>query len=191
MAIDLIRGGRIANRGIRKTKSTNQYIKTLIKLYSFLGRRTESKFNSTVHKRLNQTRLNRYPMSISRISKTLSHDNAAVVEGQTKFNSRIVALVGTVTNDTRFLNVPEGLRICALKFTTEARQRITAAKGQCLTFDQLAQIAPTGKGVLLLRGPRDREAKRHFGLYPGQKGSHSAPRVRSEGRHFERARGRR
>jgi large subunit ribosomal protein L18e len=60
-----------------------------------------------------------------------------------------------------------------------------------LTFDQLAQIAPTGKGVLLMRGPRDREAKRHFGLYPGQKGSHSAPRVRSEGRHFERARGRR
>lgn len=32
MAIDLIRGGRIANRGIRKTKSTNTYIKTLIKV---------------------------------------------------------------------------------------------------------------------------------------------------------------
>jgi large subunit ribosomal protein L18e len=42
-----------------------------------------------------------------------------------------------------------------------------------------------------LRGPRDREAKRHFGLYPGQKGSHTAPRVRTEGRKFERARGRR
>jgi hypothetical protein len=32
MAIDLIRGGRIANRGIRKTKSSNTYIKTLIKV---------------------------------------------------------------------------------------------------------------------------------------------------------------
>lgn len=191
MAIDLIRGGRIANRGIRKTKSSNAYIKTLIKLYSFLNRRTESKFNTTVHKRLNQSRLNRYPISISRIARTLSHDNAPVPEGQTKFNSRILAVVGTVTNDNRFLNVPQGLRVCALKFTTEARERITAAKGQCLTFDQLAQIAPTGKNVLLVRGPRDREAKRHFGLYPGQKGSHTAPRVRSEGRHFERARGRR
>lgn len=60
-----------------------------------------------------------------------------------------------------------------------------------MTFDQLAQQAPTGKGVLLLRGPRDREAKRHFGLYPGQKGSHTAPHVRTEGRKFERARGRR
>jgi large subunit ribosomal protein L18e len=77
------------------------------------------------------------------------------------------------------LNVPEGLRIVALKFTSQAKARIHAAKGQTLTFDQLAQLAPTGKNVLLLRGPRDREAKRHFGLYPGQKGSHTAPRVRS------------
>ena len=193
MAIDLIRGGRIANRGIRKTKTTNTYIKTLIKLYAFLARRTTSNFNTTVHKRLNQSRLNRYPISISRIAKIFSQDNAKEPEGQgkTKFNSRILAVVGSVTNDTRFLNVPQGLRVCALKFTNEARQRILAAKGQCLTFDQLAQIAPTGKNVLLVRGPRDREAKRHFGLYPGQRGSHTAPRVRSEGRHFERARGRR
>lgn len=156
MAIDLISGGRIANRGIRKTKSTNSYIKTLIKLYSFLSRRTDSRFNTTVHKRLNQSRLNRYPISISRIVRTLSQDNAPVANGQTKFNSRILAVVGSVTNDNRLLNVPEGLRVCALKFTSQARQRILAAKGQCLTFDQLAQLAPTGKNVLLVRGPRDR-----------------------------------
>ena len=118
MGIDLIRGGRIANRGIRTTKTTNSYIKTLIKLYSFLARRTDSKFNEVVHKRLNQSRLNRYPISISRIVKTVSHDNAPVAEGQTKFNSRIVAVVGPVTNDNRFLNVPQGLRVCALKFTS-------------------------------------------------------------------------
>lgn len=104
---------------------------------------------------------------------------------------RTLAIVGSVTNDVRLLNVPEGLRICALKFTGEARARIQKAKGQCLTFDQLAQEAPTGKNVLLVRGPRDREAKRFFGLYPGQKGSHTAPRVRTEGRKWERARGRR
>ena len=125
-------------------------------MYAFLGRRTDAKFNQVIHKRLNQTRLNRYPISISRIVRTLSQDNAAVAEGKTKFNSRIVAVVGSITNDNRFLNVPQGLRVCALKFTSEARNRITAAKGECLTFDQLAQLAPTGKGVLLLRGPRDR-----------------------------------
>jgi len=35
MGIDLIRGGRIANRGFRKTKSSNAYLKTLIKVVSF------------------------------------------------------------------------------------------------------------------------------------------------------------
>jgi len=155
-----------------------------------LSRRTEAKFNEVIHKRLNQSRLNRYPISISRIVKHLTKNNTPVAEGANKFN-RLVAVVGTVTNDARLLNLPEGLRVVALRFTGEARARIAAAKGTCLTFDQLAQLAPTGKGVLLLRGPRDREAKRHFGLYPGQKGSHTAPRVRAEGRKFERARGRR
>ena len=191
MAIDLIRGGRTANRGFKETRSTNSYLKTLIKLYAFLARRTESKFNKTIHKRLNQSRLNRYPISISRIVRILSKDAQKPSEGQNQFNNRIVAVVGNITNDVRLLNIPEGIRVAALKFTAEARKRIQAAKGQCLTFDQLAQIAPTGKNVLLLRGPRDREAKRHFGLYPGQKGSHTAPRVRAEGRKFERARGRR
>lgn len=143
-----------------------------------------------MHKRLNQSRLNRYPISISRIVKHLSHDKSPQAQGDNKFK-RIVAIIGTVTNDARFLTLPEGLRVVALRFTAGARARITAAKGSCLTFDQLAQLAPNGKNVVLLRGPRDREAKRHFGLCPGQKGSHTAPRVRAEGRKFERARGRR
>ena len=39
MGIDLIRGGRIANRGFRATKSSNSYLKSLINVqpipYSF------------------------------------------------------------------------------------------------------------------------------------------------------------
>jgi len=59
-----------------------------------------------IHKRLNQTRLNRYPISLSRIIKHRGEQ-----EG------RIVAVVGTVTNDVRLLNVPAGLRVAALRFT--------------------------------------------------------------------------
>lgn len=40
MAIDLLRGGRTANRGFKATKTTNSYLKTLIKvhlkLFSFI-----------------------------------------------------------------------------------------------------------------------------------------------------------
>lgn len=42
MGIDLIRGGRIPNRGFKKTKSSNAYIKTLIKVSSFLFSSTPS-----------------------------------------------------------------------------------------------------------------------------------------------------
>ena len=36
MAIDLIRGGRIANRGFKATKTSNAYLKTLIKVQTIL-----------------------------------------------------------------------------------------------------------------------------------------------------------
>jgi len=45
---------------------------------------------------------------------------------------------------------------------------------------------------VLLRGPKKgREAVKHFGPAPGVPHSHTKPYVRSKGRKFERARGRR
>jgi hypothetical protein len=45
---------------------------------------------------------------------------------------------------------------------------------------------------ILLRGPKNaREAVRHFGKAPGVPHSHTKPYVRSKGRKFEKARGRR
>lgn len=61
-----------------------------------------------------------------------------------------------------------------------------------MTFDQLALKSPKGKNTLLIQGPRkSREAVRHFGRAPGVPNSHAKPFVRSKGRKFERARGRR
>ena len=66
------------------------------------------------------------------------------------------------------------------------------AGGEVLTFDQLALIAPTGTGTVLLRGPKShREAVKHFGRAPGVPQSDTKPYVRSKGRKFEKARGRR
>lgn len=54
--------------------------------------------------------------------------------------------------------------VCALRFTENARARILAAGGECITFDQLALRAPKGTNTVLLRGPKNaREAVRHFG----------------------------
>ena len=78
-----------------------------------------------------------------------------------------------------------------MRFTETARARITKAGGFCTTFDQLALNRPSGENVILLRGPRSREAVRHFGPAPGVPGSETKPYVRAKGRKFERARGRR
>ena len=44
------------------------------------------------------------------------------------------------------------VQVCALRFTSKARERIEAAGGLCQTFDQLALVAPTGKRTVLIQG---------------------------------------
>lgn len=151
-----------------------------MQLYRFLVRRTDSEFNKVVLRRLFQSRTNRAPLSLSKL--------AGFMKGK---DGRIAVLVGTITDDVRLHDVPK-LRVCALRVTETARARILAAGGEILTFDQLALVAPKGSNTVLLRGPRaSREAVKHFGPAPGVPGSSTKPYVRSKGRKFERARGRR
>jgi len=148
-------------------------------MYRFLARRTEKSFNKVVLKRLYMSRVNRPPMSLARVARYMKGKE-----------SKVAVLVGTITDDARLFEVPK-LRICALRFTDAARARLLAAGSELLTFDQLALLDPKGSNTVLLRGPKNaREAFKHFGN-PGTPGSHVKPFVRSEGRKFERARGRR
>jgi len=161
-------------------KSKNPYLKLLCRLYGFLSRRTDSKFNAVIAKRLMKARRWKAPLSLMRLVR---HTKGAPT-------TRIAACVGTITDDARLFDMPK-LSVCALRFTETARARIVKAGGECLTFDQLALRNPTGAGVVLLRGPTKRTTDRHFGKAPGLPGSHTRPHVRSKGRKFEKARGRR
>ncbi|VUC21780.1 unnamed protein product [Clonostachys rosea] len=158
-------------------KSDNVYLKLLVKLYRFLSRRTDSSFNKVILRRLFMSKINRPPVSLSRI-----------VANTTKEEKRTIVIVGTVTDDNRLLTVPK-LTVAALRFTATARARIIAAGGEAITLDQLALRAPTGANTLTLRGPKNaREAVKHFGMGPHK---NKKPYVESKGRKFERARGRR
>eukprot|EP00884_Botryococcus_braunii_P013821 jgi/Botrbrau1/2243/Bobra.101_2s0071.1 len=180
MGIDLEAGGRNKKKHREAPKSDNVYLKLLTKLYQFLVRRTDSKFNKVVLRRLYMSRTNRPPLSLSKLAKFM--------EGK---EDKIAVVVATITDDVRLFDVP-GLKVTALRFTETARARIIKAGGECLTFDQLALIAPTGANTVLLRGPKNaREAVKHFGPAPGVPHSHTKPYVRSKGRKFEKARGRR
>ena len=185
MAIDLVKCGREKLHKTRKLRAKNVYHRLLVKLYKFLSRRTTASFNKCVLRRLLNSRVNRAPVSLSKLSSYAKRKSI-----EPRKDDVIFAVVGTITDDTRLIEVPE-LKVCALKFTEKARERITAAKGKCITFDQLAINRPNGENVILLRGTRDREAKKHFGKAPGLPDSNTKPYVRSKGRKFERARGRR
>lgn len=128
------------------------------------------------------SRINQPPISLQKIARFLKKSGK---------QEKIVVVVGTVTDDVRLLKVPK-LKLCALRVTEKARGRILEAGGEVITFDQLAVRSPTGKGTLLLQGQRTaRTANKHFGKAPGVPHSHTRPYVRSKGRKFERARGRR
>ncbi|XP_075490483.1 large ribosomal subunit protein eL18y [Primulina tabacum] len=180
MGIDLIAGGKCKKTKRTAPKSNDIYLKLLVKLYRFLVRRTGSRFNAVVLKRLFMSKVNKAPLSLSRL--------VALMKGK---EDKIAVIVATVTDDPRIHEIP-AIKVTALRFTETARARIEKAGGECLTFDQLALRAPLGQNTVLLRGPtKAREAVKHFGPAPGVPHSHTKPYVRAKGRKFERARGRR
>jgi len=113
----------LKNKNKKCTKSKNLYQHLLIKLFTFLSRRTDSNFCKTVLRRLIASRTMRPPVSMSRMIKHL---------GENK--ERTVVVVGTVTDDLRVLNMVK-MNVAALRFTEGARARIEAAGGSCMTLD--------------------------------------------------------
>eukprot|EP00048_Salpingoeca_helianthica_P014259 m.220852 g.220852 ORF g.220852 m.220852 type:complete len:192 (-) comp15665_c0_seq1:118-693(-) len=184
MGID-IKHKHVKSKRRTEPKSEDPYLHLLVKLYRFLARRTTSTFNRVVLKRLYMARRFRPPISVSKIARQMKPHNKGAKTPKT------AVVVGTVTDDVRLLDLPK-LQVCALRITEAARARIINAGGKVLTFDQLALRSPKGQNTVLLQGPRkSREAEKHFGPAPGTPGSHTKPYVRSSGRKFERARGRR
>ncbi|KAF8369358.1 hypothetical protein HHK36_032642 [Tetracentron sinense] len=180
MGIDLIAGGKSKKTRRIAPRSDDIYLKLLVKLYRFLVRRTGSNFSAVILKRLFMSKTNKPPISLSRLIRFMNGKE-----------DKIAVLVGAVTDDSRVYEVP-AMKVTALRFTETARARIEKAGGECLTFDQLALRAPLGQNTVLLRGSKNaREAVKHFGKAPGVPHSHSKPYVRSKGRKFEKARGRR
>ncbi|KAK2150135.1 hypothetical protein LSH36_421g01051, partial [Paralvinella palmiformis] len=166
----------------REPKSQDIYLRLLVKLYRFLARRTGCRFNKIILKRLFMSKTNRAPMSVASLARHMKKPGR---------DNKMAVCVGTITDDVRIYKLPK-LKICALRVTGPARAHILKAGGEIITFDQLALKAPRGQNTVLLQGPRKaREACRHFGIAPGLPHSHTKPYVRSKGRKFERARGRR
>lgn len=94
-------------------KSDNVYLKLLVKLYRFLARRTDASFNKVVLRRLFMSRINRPPVSLSRIAANIKNVDAT---------KKTVVVVGTITDDNRLLTVPK-VQVAALRFTATADRK--------------------------------------------------------------------
>lgn len=148
-------------------------------IHYFSTGRTDASFNKVILRSLFLSKVNKPPVSVSRIARALKPEVSA---------NKIVVVVGTVTDDIRLHAFPKAT-VAALKFTKGARATILKNGGETITLDELALRAPTGKNTMILRGPRNsREAVRHFGFGPHK---NKAPKVQSKGRKFEKARGKR
>ncbi|KAK9315761.1 ribosomal protein L18e/L15P [Lipomyces starkeyi] len=180
MGIDSTKKQHVKSSHRAAPASENVYLKLLVKLYRFLARRTDAKFNSIILRRLFLSKANRPPVSISRIVKAMK------VEGN---KDKTIVVVGTITDDVRFLGEFPKVTVAALRVTAGAKEKIVKAGGEIITLDQLALRAPSGQNTLLLRGPKNaRKEVKSFGFGPHK---HKVPKILSTGRKFEQARGRR
>ena len=94
------------DRKVRRTapKSDDIYLRLLVKLYRFLARRTDAKFNDIVLRRLFMSKINRPPISIARLIRKMKGEDRA---------DKIAVVVGTVTNDLRIFKIPK-LKVSAV-----------------------------------------------------------------------------
>ena len=95
-------------------KSQDPYLLLLVKLYRFLARRTDSRFNKVVLRRLFMSRINRPPVSVSRVIY-LSRNQGGVAKEASQ-TPKTVVVVGTITDDNRVLELPK-LSIAALRLS--------------------------------------------------------------------------
>merc|ERR1719348_2981551 len=88
------------DRKVHRTrpKSDDIYLNLIVKLYRFLARRTDSKFNEVVLRRLFMSKTNRPPMSIARLVRKMKGDQR---------QNKIAVVVGTITDDSRIYEVPK------------------------------------------------------------------------------------
>merc|ERR1711862_827807 len=89
------------------------------------------------------SRTNAPPVSISKIAKYTKDKGG-----------KTAVVVGKVTDDVRMLECPDKMSVCALGFTENAKNRILASGGECLSFDQLALREPKGSNTVLIRGSK-------------------------------------
>ncbi|TYJ23956.1 hypothetical protein E1A91_A08G228100v1 [Gossypium mustelinum] len=124
MGIDLVAGGKSKKSKRTAPKSDDIYLKLLVKLYRFLVRRTGSKFNAVILKRLFMSKVNKPPLSLSRLIQFMKGKVTALRFTETA-RARIEKAGGEcLTFDQLALRAPLGQNTVLLRGPKNAREAV-------------------------------------------------------------------
>merc|ERR1712115_635612 len=125
MGVDLDRH-HVSNGHRKAPHSDNPYLKLLHKLFSFLARRTDSKFNQTVLRRLRMSKTNRPPISLSKICAVTNNPSSAkALRFTNTARARIEKAGGEcLTFDQLAMRAPTGSNVVLLRGPKNAREAV-------------------------------------------------------------------
>lgn len=119
---------------MKKAKTTNPELIELIRLLRKQSTDNKVEIWRDIAERLAKPRRNRPAVNLSRLNRYTKRNETVVVPGK-------VLSTGTLSHP---------LTVTAFAFSSEAREKIDAARGKCLSFSDLVKKNPKGSNVKMI-----------------------------------------
>ncbi len=119
----------------RIVQKTNPRLTTLIALLKNQSRENEAKIWREIASRLETPNRNYAEVNLSKINRYAQDGETIIVPGKVLGSGML----------------EQSVKVAALNFSASATSKITDAKGQCMTIEQLLRDNPKGSGVRILR----------------------------------------
>ncbi len=118
----------------KNLKTTNPELMRLVRLLRKAARENKANIWRTVAEYLSKHRRRRIAVNVSRINRYTKDGDAVVVPGK-------VLGAGLITHP---------IKVAALDFSEQARQKIIKARGKCLSIPELIKLNPRGSNVKII-----------------------------------------
>lgn len=119
---------------MRKIKTTNPELVKLIRFLKKQSTESEAEIWKDIAERLAKPRRNRPAVNLSRLSRYTQENEVVVVPGK-------VLSTGELSHP---------ITITAFAFSENAKEKIKASKGKCLSFAELAKNNPQGSNIRII-----------------------------------------
>jgi len=119
---------------LKRTGPTNIHLRRLIHMLRKAYRRHGARIWRTTAELLSKPRRQRIAVNISRINRYTSPGDVVLVPGK---------VLGSGVLD-------HPVTVAALAFSKQAKEKIVAAKGRCLTIEELLEENPKGSNIKII-----------------------------------------